>query len=120
MNIKYLLNPENDDKASYSCTPKLKIDLFTYICESGYCPICKTAFVSKGSASRHYFCVHSAALKCPFCPRKIKYLGRMDLLKQHLIRCQQGKFITHSELKRIYLFALNQMNIKIPSCRSVR
>ena len=125
MKIAFLLNPtyndvENKPILDYSKYQKQvyhgpsNFDLLGYICKNGYCPECRKTFVSKGAASRHFHCVHSQPLKCPFCPKKIKYLGRQDLLKQHLQRCQENRVITPSQLKLIYLNALKALNINAP------
>ena len=126
MNITSLLNPDfielenNTPPENQHATIELvRLDLLTYICKTGYCPLCDRNFVSKGSASRHFYCVHSAPLRCPCCSKKVKYLGRMDLLKQHLIRCQAGKTINQQDLKSIYSTALRTMGIPIPSSRQI-
>eukprot|EP00835_Amoeboradix_gromovi_P005691 NODE_562_length_6642_cov_0.053798.p5 type:complete len:130 gc:universal NODE_562_length_6642_cov_0.053798:422-811(+) len=53
----------------------------------GICPICKKQLADKSSCQRHIKLVHSPPLPCFYCKRKIKFKGRIDLLRQHLIRC---------------------------------
>ena len=59
----------------------------------GICPICKKQLADKSSCQRHIKLVHSPPLPCLFCKRKIKFKGRIDLLRQHLVRCDE--FISH-------------------------
>ena len=51
------------------------------------CPTCDKIFSNRHARERHEATVHVSALLCPYCNRKVKYRGRPDLLKQHLIRC---------------------------------
>ena len=61
--------------------------------QNGICPICKKQLADKSSCQRHIKLVHSPPLPCLYCKRKIKYKGRIDLLRQHLVRCDE--FISH-------------------------
>ena len=51
------------------------------------CPTCDKIFSNRHARERHESTVHVKALNCPYCARKVKFKGRPDLLKQHLIRC---------------------------------
>ncbi len=124
MKIQSLLNPYFNEHRQFVYQKPMpllqhyvhhKESLLDYICSKGFCPECHQGFVSKGSAFRHYYCVHSKALPCPYCHKSIKYLARMDLLKQHLIRCQPNLTLTTCQLRTIYLSALKANNIQPPT-----
>ena len=54
---------------------------------SSKCSICNKIFSNRHARERHELTVHAKALNCPFCSKQVKYKGRPDLLRQHLIRC---------------------------------
>ena len=68
----------------------------TQLLAQGICPICKKQLADKSSCQRHIKLVHSPPVPCHYCKRKIKYKGRIDLLRQHLVRCEE--FIAHCKM----------------------
>lgn len=72
------------------------------------CRICNTACQQ---LSRHMSSVHVQRIKCVFCNKPIKIIGRIDLLRQHLTRCKKYTFESNHNVKLVYDLMMNKFCI---------